>query len=257
MTAKKRIDTMTKSLNALDAVLLDIQEARKYTSLPAYAAALLRGSVKPQWADRLKTRPNTKRGARTDPNTEPRTGERDAAFLHRLATENWLETPARFELWHLAHTTALLLRSTAIDGCTLNRPLDELSNTLSALNEFSSSHYLDILAEIEAKKLIAEIYFGGAEIEMPSDIAVLTELACHFAEHVAAAQRGFAALAEATGSKPAVPRNLKLEAEHMAIHIANRRADAARVRVHDWLGERTEAERLARGHLFPDTARGT
>lgn len=257
MKKRRRIEAVQKQLTPLQVVLLDIEEAHRLGSMEAFARSLASGDKKPKRVELVAemTRNRCRGMDEESIRQQVRDAQKEAMFLHRLAVETWSSILTNERAWGLTAAAIGLLHAMAVDMVNGEKePIEAIARVITAWHDAARSHRMELETELEAARLIEREYFGGAKILFERDRAMLVEMigsaernenvsssAKRVLDHEPPADATTEGGAEAGGDEDAT--------RVRAASLANRRADLARVHVHDRFSEERKAGAILKGVL--------
>jgi hypothetical protein len=257
MKNRRRVDAVQNHLTPLEIVLLDVEEARRLGSLEAFARKLARDDKRSKRVDIIDEMIRNRCRGKDDEQTRQqlREAQKEAMFLHRLAVETWSSVLANERAWSLTAAAIGLLHAMALDMVNGEKePIEAIAKVITAWHDAARSHLKELETELEAARLIEREYFGGAKILFERDRAMLVEMIGSAESAVNLASDAKRVLDRQVTSDATTEGGAEAGSDEDAIRVlaaslANRRADLARVHVHDRFSEEREAGAILKGVL--------
>ena len=249
MKKRSRVEGVESLLTPLQIVLLDIEQARRLGSLEAFARSLLSGDGRPKRVEIIEemTRKRCRGMDQEQVRQEIRHAQKEGMFLNRLAVETWSSVLANERAWGLTAAAIGLLHAMALDMAYAEQEsIEPIAKVIAAWHDAARSHLKELETELEAARLIEREYFGGAKILFERDEGMLVEMIASAEGELKRAAGARAACDRALGEKGCAgaegAEGARDTIRQLAAKLANRRADLARVHVHDRFSEEREAE---------------
>lgn len=157
--------------------------------------------------------------------------------------------------WGLTAAAIGLLHAMALDMANGEKePIEAIAKVITAWHDAARSHLKELETELGAARLIEREYFGGAKILFEHDGAMLVEMIGSAESAVKLASRAKRILDREVTSNAAAEAGAEADGDEDAIRVraaslANRRADLARVHVHDRFSEERKAGAILKGVL--------
>jgi hypothetical protein len=258
MKNRRRIEAVQNQLTPLQVVLLDIEEAHRLGSMEAFARSLASGDKRPKRVDIIDEMIRGRCRGMDEEQTRQqlRDAQKEAMFLNRLAVETWSSVLANERAWGLTAAAIGLLHAMALDMANGEKePIEAIAKVITAWHDAARSHLEELATELEAARLIEREYFGGAKILFERDKAMLVEMIGSAESAVKLASGAKSVLDRQVTGDATTEEGAEAGSDEDAIRVraaglANRRADLARVQVHDRFAEEREAAKILSGVLW-------